>query len=38
MITRGVQKESSSTVTSHMLGVFRKDPRTRAEFMNLLAL
>src|SRR4029077_10350503 len=29
---RGVQKESSQTMTSCMLGVFRSDQRTRAEF------
>lgn len=33
MEMRGVHKESSQTVTSCMLGVFRSDPRTRAEFM-----
>ena len=31
---RGVEKESSQTVTSCMLGVFRNDPRTRAEFLS----
>jgi len=31
---RGVEKESSQTVTSCMLGVFRRDPRTRAEFLS----
>ena len=36
MTTRGVRKAESSTVTSQMLGIFRKDPRTRAEFMQLI--
>ena len=31
---RGVEKESSQTVTSCMLGVFRNDQRTRAEFLS----
>ena len=35
MIMRGVQKQNSKTVTSAMLGAFREDSRTRAEFMNL---
>jgi GTP cyclohydrolase IA len=33
---RGVQSESSQTVTSCMLGVFRSDQRTRAEFLSHL--
>ena len=36
MTTRGVHKTESSTVTSRMLGVFREDPRTRAELMGLI--
>ncbi len=36
MMMRGVQKQNSSTITSAMRGVFRKDARTRAEFMNLI--
>lgn len=36
MSTRGVHKSESSTVTSRMLGLFRSDPRTRAEFMDLI--
>jgi GTP cyclohydrolase I len=31
---RGVEKESSQTVTSCMLGVFRSDQRTRTEFLS----
>jgi GTP cyclohydrolase I len=33
---RGVEKQDSTTVTSCMLGAFRDDPRTRAEFMQLI--
>ena len=36
MTTRGVQKPESSTITSTMLGAFRENPDTRAEFMNLI--
>jgi GTP cyclohydrolase IA len=36
MVMRGVQKQDSRTVTSAMLGKFRNDPRTRAEFMELV--
>ena len=36
MMMRGVEKQNSSTVTSCLLGLFRKDERTRAEFLNLL--
>lgn len=36
MSTRGVQKRYSSTVTSRMLGLFRSDPKTRSEFINLI--
>ena len=31
---RGVQKQTSQTLTSCMLGVFRSDPRTRSEFLS----
>lgn len=36
MVMRGVQKQNSQTVTSAMLGTFREDSRTRAEFMELI--
>ncbi|MGA0241746.1 MAG: GTP cyclohydrolase I FolE [Candidatus Marinamargulisbacteria bacterium] len=36
MSTRGVHKRHSSTVTSRMLGLFRSDPKTRSEFMDLI--
>ena len=37
MMMRGVQKQNSEAVTSCMLGRFKIDPRTRTEFLNLLA-
>lgn len=36
MMMRGVQKQSSTTITSAMEGTFRTNPSTRAEFLNLL--
>lgn len=36
MTLRGVKKSGSKTVTSAVLGGFRKDPRTRAEAMSLI--
>ena len=36
MTTRGVHKPESTTITSTMLGAFRENPDTRAEFMNLI--
>ena len=38
MLMRGVQKQNSFAVTSAMLGGFRNDARTRAEFLELLKL
>jgi GTP cyclohydrolase I len=35
MMMRGVQKQESSMVTSAMLGTFKEDARTRAEFLDL---
>ncbi len=36
MTTRGVHKRSVSMVTSRMLGTFREDARTRAEFLQFI--
>lgn len=36
MMMRGVEKQNSSLTTSVMLGLFRTDYRTRAEFLNLV--
>jgi GTP cyclohydrolase IA len=36
MMMRGVQKQNSYAITSAMLGRFREDARTRAEFLALL--
>jgi len=36
MTTRGVHKSNVSMVTSQMLGTFRKDARTRAEFLRMI--
>jgi GTP cyclohydrolase I len=37
MAMRGVEKQNCWCVTSAMLGAFRNDPKTRSEFMNLIA-
>ena len=36
MVMRGVQKQSSKTITSSMLGAFRDSARSRSEFMELI--
>ncbi len=36
MTTRGIHKSNVSMVTSRMLGTFRKDARTRAEFLRMI--
>ncbi len=37
MMMRGVEKQNSIMKTSMMLGTFRKDQRTRAEFLRLIS-
>ena len=37
MMMRGVEKQNSEAVTSCMLGRFRRDARTRQEFLDILA-
>jgi len=36
MTTRGIHKSNVSMVTSQMIGAFRKDARTRAEFLRMI--
>ena len=36
MTTRGIHKSNVSMVTSQMLGLFRKDARTRSEFLQMI--
>jgi len=38
MSMRGVQKQNSFTTTSSMIGCFKKDARTRSEFLSLLQM
>ena len=36
MTTRGIHKHGVSMITSQLLGMFRSDPRTRAEFLTMI--
>ena len=36
MMMRGVEKQHSAAITSHMLGAFRDCPQTREEFLSLI--
>ena len=36
MMMRGVEKQNSFAITSSLRGEFEHDPKTRAEFMNLI--
>jgi len=36
MQARGVEKQNSKISTSSFTGLFKKDPRTRAEFLDLI--
>lgn len=36
MVMRGVEKQNSQAMTSHMLGVFRENQQTRNEFLSLV--
>jgi GTP cyclohydrolase I len=36
MVMRGVEKQNSQAMTSHMLGVFRENQQTRNEFLSLI--
>jgi GTP cyclohydrolase I len=38
MMMRGVEKQNTKMITSAMIGAFRKDPRSRSEFLSLLGL
>jgi GTP cyclohydrolase IA len=38
MTTRGVHKRGVSMVTSRMIGTFRSDARTRAEFLRFIGM
>jgi GTP cyclohydrolase I len=36
MMMRGVEKQNSAMITSHMMGEFRKNDLTRKEFLSLI--
>ena len=36
MVMRGVEKQNSTAMTSHMLGIFRENKQTRDEFLSLI--
>ncbi len=36
MMMRGIEKQSSSAITSCMFGLFKKDQKTRSEFLELI--
>lgn len=36
MSSRGIEKQGSQTVTSKLMGCFKEEPETRAEFMRLI--
>ena len=38
MMMRGVEKQNSSATSSAMHGVFKDDPKTRSEFLNLISM
>ena len=38
MQMRGVEKQNSYATTSSMTGLFRKDSRTREEFLNIISM
>jgi len=38
MMMRGVEKQNAYAITSSMLGIFRKDSKTREEFLDLIKL